>query len=194
MTIWEFSKLSVSDRLIRQEEEERHVGRRVRVTVLMAFTLLVGLIGYLTTPKIIQRIRSKDPGRALRERSAYYALRHIYFGQLQFQKWKFARDKERNPRFAQDLEELLSKGVVEMEFYSLRRDCYYEFEIRLVQRGDGTQGFEALALPNKGSVGMRSFYIDETGVVRYGREKYPSEASPPLQWEDEGALERKEKK
>ena len=111
-------------------------------------------------------IASREGSNISAETMASAALDSIYYAQLSY---KARQDRGRYGT----LEELIAEGLVEKSF--VRRDDY---RIELTAIGDR---FEVTATPvNYGKTGRRSFYVDQSGVVRGANHKgRPATAADP---------------
>lgn len=113
-------------------------------------------------------IGSKEGPLLAKEMSALYALQFIYEAQKRF------REDEEHARYA-TLEELEGAGFIDQSFIKSARESY---KIEVVALGDR---FEATATPVEyGKTGRRSFFVDQTGVMRGADHKgRPATAQDP---------------
>jgi|GEM_PF-976156 len=111
-------------------------------------------------------IASRESGNVGAEAMVSAALNSIYYAQMSY------RERKDRDRYA-TLEELIAEGLVEKTFVQ-RED--YRVEVTAV--GDR---FEVTATPrNYGKTGRRSFYLDQSGVVRAADHKgRPATADDP---------------
>lgn len=117
--------------------------------------------------------------RAANEGSAIASMRRIHSAEAAYQ--------EMYEKFG-TMAELQQENLIAAELASGTRHGY-EFKIEMVSdSGDGQPGFAAVAVPTKyGSSGRRSFYMDETGVIR-GADSHGEAATkydPPLNFDND---------
>jgi hypothetical protein len=112
-------------------------------------------------------VSAKDAPVLIGETSASYALQRIFDAQLSY------KSEKKKERFG-TLEELIAEELLEKEFLE-----HMEYRVELKVTSDK---FEATATPKSyGKTGRRSFFIDETGVLRAADHKgQAATAADPL--------------
>ena len=111
------------------------------------------LIAAISIPNLMASYRAANEG------SAIHSLRQIASAQATYQSTtnKYAT-----------LEELAVQGLIDPKLGSGTKNGY-KFTIELTTDEENVEGFAAVGIPeNYRSSGIRSFYVDETSVVRAG--------------------------
>ena len=120
------------------------------VSVVVLIPIL--LIASIALPNLLAARMAANEG------SAMYSLKQIHDAEATYQ--------NRNGKFG-TLAELERENLIASELASGMRNGY-KFKVdTIIDRGDGWPGFAAVGVPvYYRSSGRRSFYIDETGVIR----------------------------
>lgn len=125
------------------------------LNVISAFALIpVLIIAAIAIPNLLAARRAANEG------SAINALRTIHSAEATWQATKG------NGKYG-TLFELYNNNLISTELAKGERSGY-KFKVELVStRDDGLPGFEIVGVPTDyGATGRRSFFIDETGVIR----------------------------
>lgn len=130
---------------------------------LLIVVAIIGIIAAIAIPNLIQS------RAAANEASAIASVRTIVTAQITF------ASTVGSGSFAADLGALVENGFIDEALGSGEKDGY-NFETV----GDGQAGFTVTAEPQSESTGKRSFYADETGVIRFEIGPGASEGSTPL--------------
>ena len=114
--------------------------------------------------------------RAANEASSIASLRRIHSAQATYQ-------ATRGNGAYGTMDQLADESLIEPGLANGTRHGY-KFTVELkTSRDEGQAGFQAVAVPVEyGNTGIRSFYVDETGVIRgeNNRGALATEISPPL--------------
>jgi hypothetical protein len=113
----------------------------------------------------MQPLMDEGGGIAANERSAISSLRTIFVAEAVFQ------STTGNGNFG-DLKELGKEDLVDLVLRTGKKNGYLFKVSREKSSSESTTSFEALAVPAKYSgTGRRSFYLDESGVLRTADKK-----------------------
>jgi type IV pilus assembly protein PilA len=113
----------------------------------------MGIVAAIAIPNLLAARRAANEGATLS------ALRQIHSAEATHQA------TEGNGSFT-DLSDLGRRGLISSELAQGRR-YGYKYTLNLKTGEDGMPGFEVVAVPEVyGTTGLRSFYLDETGVLR----------------------------
>lgn len=137
---------------------------------LMIVVALIGIIAAIAIPNFT------SSRRAANEASAIASLRTISTAQYTF--WTNGLNT-----FAGSLDDLVESGLVDTSLGSGVKDGY-SFEMEGV-----LATFSVVATPVSESTGTRSFYIDQSAVIRSSAEGDAGPDSPPLGSGDGGGEE-----
>ncbi|HSR52913.1 MAG TPA: prepilin-type N-terminal cleavage/methylation domain-containing protein [Acidobacteriota bacterium] len=130
---------------------------------LMIVVAIIGIIAAMAIPNLVQsRI-------AANEASAISSVRTITTAQIAF----FAGVG--NGAFAGSLGDLNANELIDAVLAAGQKDGY-----NFAVTGNGNAGFTVTASPVSESTGRRSFFSDETGVIRFADGAGASASSPPL--------------
>ena len=136
----------------------------------VAMIVPIGIVAAIAIPNLLASARAANEG------SSISTLRKIHAAETTYQA------TEGNGAFG-TLDQLSAAGLVDPTIASGRR-FGYRFEVHLTATGyDEAPGFQVVGVPfTYGKSGIRSFFIDETGVIR-AEDNHGAEAtdlSPPL--------------
>jgi len=126
-------------------------GRAVAGLVLSSISAIavpIGIIAAIAIPNLLASARAANEGSALSSLRKIHSAEATYLG--------------RHGTFG-ELNDLAYENLLEPELASGKRNGY-RFTVIAVP---GSRGFEVSGVPvNYGSTGTRSFFLDETGVIR----------------------------
>ena len=133
-------------------------GRELAIAGLVTNIVSVAVIVPIAIIAAIAIPNFNAARRAAYEGSAIYSLREIHAAEATYQ--------SRHENFG-TLDDLASENLIRPDLASGTRNGY-KFKIEMSQDGaDGLAGFAATGVPaNYPNTGRRSFYVDETGVIR----------------------------
>ncbi|HEU5239314.1 MAG TPA: DUF4190 domain-containing protein [Pyrinomonadaceae bacterium] len=151
------------------------IGGLVTNIVSAVFLVPVMLIAAIAIPNLLAARMAANEGAAMN------ALIKIHGAEQTFQ-------ATRGNGYYGTLDELRNESLIAPELAGGIRSGY-RFKIEIVRdRGDGVPGFAAVAVPTDyRSSGRRSFFIDETGVLR-GNDSHGDQANrntPPVNFDRE---------
>jgi type II secretory pathway pseudopilin PulG len=140
-------------------------------SIVSAFIIVpIGIVAAIAIPNLLASRRAANEGSSIR------ALRTIHSAQMTYQATRG------NGAFG-TLEQLGTDGLITQDLANGLRNGYrFTVEIRSA-RSNESAGFQAVGVPlTYGDTGIRSFYIDETGVIRGGdnRGAVATELDDPL--------------
>ena len=149
------------------------VGGLVTNIVSAVFLIPVVLIAAIAIPNLLAARRAANEGAAMN------ALIKIHGAEQTFQ-------ATRGNGYYGTLDDLRNESLIAPELAGGIRSGY-RFSVQIVvDRGDGQPGFAAVAVPTEyRSSGRRSFFIDETGVLR-GDDSHGNQANrytPPVNFD-----------
>ena len=152
----------------------------VSVVVLIPLLLIIAI----AVPNLLAARRAANEGATIN------ALRTIHSAQATYQ-------ATRGRGLYGSMSELRSENLIRTELAN-ETYCGYRYKVETSRdTGDGLPGFTVVAVPIQyGSTGTRSFYLDETGVIR-GGDMNGIEASkydPPLRSDSEYSSSRPKRK
>ncbi len=130
----------------------------------------IGVIAAIAIPNLLAARRAANEGSSLANLRYIYSAEATYYNQ--YEKYGTLQELCAEKLIPQDLESGTKNG--------------YRFSVEVVERDDYPTGFEAVCVPETyPNSGRRSFYLDETGVVR-GADNSGGPASrfdPPLDFD-----------
>lgn len=125
---------------------------------LVIVTAIVAVVAAIAVPNLIEARKSGN------EASAAGALKTIAAAQTDYN--NVDPDQDGVNQFADDLLTLASEGLVD-EVLGRGTQSGYRFDVEVSSR-TSTSEWECSAKPEKkGKTGARSFFVDETGVIRF---------------------------
>ena len=152
--------------------------------VSVAVLIPILLIAAIAIPNLLASRRAANEGNAIRALTAIHSAEATYSATVGNGQFGTLLDLNRQNLIASKLAAGTFSG--------------YRFNVEAISdKGDGLPGYVAVGVPTEyGSTGKRSFYIDETGVIR-GGDMNGSEASkydPPLRSDSEYSSVRSRRK
>lgn len=146
------------------------IGGLVTNIVSIVVVIPILLIASISIPNLLASYRAANEGSALRTLRIVHEAQQTYQATTGNGQYGTLADLQRDSLISPDLAAEVSHG--------------YRFKVEVVKdRGDGWAGFTATAVPTEyRSSGRRSFFVDETGVLR-GEDTNGLEASrttPPI--------------
>ncbi|HEY0430876.1 MAG TPA: DUF4190 domain-containing protein [Pyrinomonadaceae bacterium] len=153
------------------------------VTSILSVIIIVpvGIVAAIAIPNLLASARAANEG------STIATLRTIHSAEATYQ-------ATRGQGEFGTLQQLAAEGLVKPELAGGARHGY-RFDISITPAGiDEAAGFEAVATPlTYGKSGIRSFFVDESGVIRaeHNQGAVATELSPPLEDGDSPRLTRR---
>ncbi|RME73906.1 MAG: hypothetical protein D6785_16515 [Planctomycetota bacterium] len=176
-----------SDRLARQYEEEKLNRWRIRYPIILFGLLGISLSAYFASYQNWISFNQKKSEKEEREYNACLALRKIYVAQEVYRNVVEKSSKNADHLYSFNIDELIEKGFLGRPFVLAMESSGYQFY--LFPKKGRKDGFYALAKPpflrsKQGSaMHLKSFYIDETGVLRWAKgDGEPNSRSPKVPW------------
>jgi type IV pilus assembly protein PilA len=127
------------------------------VTSILSVVIIIpfGIVAAIAIPNLLASRRAANEGASIS------ALRTIHSAQTTYQATRG------NGAFG-TLDQLAADGLISPELGRGSRNGY-KFTVEIKRAGYDQPGFQAVGVPlTYGSTGLRSFYVDETGVIRGG--------------------------
>jgi type II secretory pathway pseudopilin PulG len=140
----------------------------LNIVALVSFVPM-GIVAAIAIPNLLASRRAANEG------AAQASLRTLASAEITFQ------STAGNGKFG-TLNELAAAGLIDAKLASGNRSGYH-FEVELTTTDLNYPGFSVVGVPmTYGSTGIRSFYIDETGVIRAAnnRGRPSTKMDPPV--------------